>query len=423
MMLELHNNRPDDSIEWLFDLAGTYPLLSAQEEVAFDEDKWSAARVLQKEMMRDPRGANYLALWAENLVDNPPVLATMPNKQSYYLLRRDQSPLLSSGTLKGHLATLGDNSSSAASRLHALEALDMEAALAVGLAEAFLGRGDRHAMCAAILCWQTLWRVKPGSVDGLPRSVHGTKLTRLIDRYYKARNDLVNHNLRLVFSIAAKHTGQLPYRDLIQEGTLGLIRAAEKFRSDKGYRFSTYAFNWIGQSIRRANEQLGGAVRFPAGVRAKVSSIHRERIQFHNRYGYEPDRETLAALLDLELAELDRFQQLGDLAVSLDTSPSQDPSAPALIDSMSGGPFERPESDADGAWLHNVFEDRLAILSPDEKRVITRRWGLDGSDPASRKETARIMSVSTEWIRQLENSGLAKLKDDIVLQQVFKEQD
>lgn len=421
-MLEHHENRPDGSIEWLFDLAGTYPLLTSEQEVAFDVGKWSAARALQREMMLDPGGADYLALWATNLLDNPPVPEKMPSKQWYYLLRRDQSHFLDSAALEGHLMTLRSAASSADSRLEALQALDMEATLAVGLAEAFLGKGDEHAMPAAILCWQSLWPVKPDPVDGLPGSVHRSRTARLIDRYYKARNDLVNHNLRLVFSIATKHTGQLPYRDLIQEGTLGLIRAAEKFRSDKGYRFSTYAYNWIGQAIRRANEQLGGAVRFPAGVRARVSSIHRERIQFQNRYGYEPDRETLAAILDLELAELDRYQQMGDLAVSLDTNATQDPSAPALIDSMGGGPFERPDSAADSAWLHNVFEDRLAILSPDEKRVIVRRWGLDGSDPASRKETARIMEVSTEWIRQLENAGLAKLKDDIVLQQVFQEQ-
>ena len=163
-------------------------------------------------------------------------------------------------------------------------------------------------------------------------------------------------------------------------------------------------------------------MRFPSNVRATVTSIHRERINYRSRNGHEPDREVLASLVDLDPAELDRYQQLSDLALSLDSNARQDPSAPAMIEAISGGPFDEPDSAVGKSWLRKVLKERLALLSPDEKRVIVRRWGLDGSVPSSRKDVARIMDVSTEWIRQLESLGLAKLADDKTLQQVFQEQ-
>ena len=93
-----------------------------------------------------------------------------------------------------------------------------------------------------------------------------------------------------------------------------------------------------------------------------------------------------------------------------------------MIETISGGPFDEPDNAVRKSWLSKVLKERLALLSPDEKRVIVRRWGLDGSLPSSRKDVARIMDVSTEWIRQLESLGLAKLADDKTLQQVFQEQ-
>jgi RNA polymerase sigma factor (sigma-70 family) len=419
---EVSEDRNDSSIDWLYGQAAKYPLLSAEQEKYFDGKKWSAAKALQSLMLEDRGATAFLSLWASNVLNNPPSLATFPNKEYYFLLRREQSKYLKSAAFKPHLVTLCSPDHDMAARRSALEALDMDATLAVGLAEAMLDKSDGHDVGAAINCWESLWSEKPQN--------HGIGLafsflrdgSRQIEQYYMARDGLVNHNLRLVFSIAAKYTGQLPLRDLIQEGTLGLIRAAEKYHGEKGYRFSTYAFNWINQAIRRANETLGGAVRFPSNVRATVSSIHRERINYQNRHGREPDREVLAGLVDLKPEELDRYDQLGDLALSLDTNASEDPSAPSVMDRISGGPFDEPDSSIGRSWLRKVLEDRLALLSPDEKRVIVRRWGLDGSDPSSRKDVARIMDVSTEWIRQLESLGLAKLADDEILQEVFQEQ-
>lgn len=421
-MYELSEDRTDSSIDWLYEQAAQYALLSAEEEKHFDCNKWSAAKSLQTLMLRDPEGADYLSLWARNVLDNAPTLATFPKKEFYYLLRRDHSKYLKSAQFKSHLETLGDLGNPITSRSSALEALDMDATLAVGLGEALIGTMDGNDMGAALLCWQALWPDKPQKLGGSWHRTRYPAFARHIKCYYSARNSLVSHNLRLVFSIAGKNTGQLPYRDLIQEGTIGLIRAAEKYNYEKGYRFSTYAFNWIHQSIRRAIESMGGAVRFPSNVRATVTSIHRERINYRSRNGHEPDREVLASLVDLDPAELDRYKQLSDLALSLDSNASQDPSAPAMIEAVSGGPFDEPDSAVRKSWLSKVFKERLALLSPDEKRVIVRRWGLDGSLPSSRKDVARIMDVSTEWIRQLESLGLAKLADDKTLQQVFLEQ-
>lgn len=420
-MYELSDKRTDNATDWLYGRAAKYPLLTAEQEKKLDHDKWTATSALQKLMLENVGARRYLSRWASNLLDNPPDLATFPDKDFYFLLRREHSKYLKESDCKPHLLVLGDPGSDPVASTMALEALDMDATLTVGLAEAALDTNDRHDVGAAIRCWQSLW---PGaSQPGIGRDESGftSDAIGLIARYYAARDGLVNHNLRLVFSIAAKYTGQLPVRDLIQEGTLGLIRAAEKFRGDKGYRFSTYAFNWINQAIRRANENLGGAVRFPSNVRATVSSIHRERVNYRNRHGREPGREELAGLVNLRPAELDHYRQLGDFALSLDSGSGDDPDAPSMIDRLVAGTFEEPDSGASRSWLRKVLEDRMSLLSPDEKRVIVRRWGLDGSEPSSRKDIARTMEVSTEWIRQLEALGLKKLADDEVLQDVFQE--
>lgn len=421
-MYELSEDRSDSATDWFYGHAAKYPLLTAEQEKHFDCDKWAAARSLQTLMLQDSRAAEYLSLWASNLLHNPPKLATFPDKEFYYLLRREHSKYLKAAAAEPHLATLSDPGNDRADRQNALQALDLDATLAVGLAEAILGKDEGHDVGAAIKCWEFTWSERPRIHGFGPGLTFTRDAARQVAAYYAARDGLVNHNLRLVFSIAAKHTGQLPLRDLIQEGTLGLIRAAEKYRSEKGYRFSTYAFNWVSQAVRRANETLGGAVRLPSNVRTLVSGIYRERINYRHRNGRDPDRKLLASMVDLQPAELDKYQQIGDLALSLDSSANDDPSAPSMIERLSGDAFEEPDSDVSRAWLSKVLEERLAVLSPDEKRVIVRRWGLDGSDPSSRKDVARIMKVSTEWIRQLETLGLAKLADDKVLQAVFEEE-
>ena len=417
-MHEVTESRSDSSLDWLYAESAQYPLLSAEQEQSFDREKWSAARSLQEAMLDVPEGARFISLWASNLTTNPPSLSTLPDKELYQLLKRDQSKYLKPGAFDAQLAILSAGKGNDRDIQCALEALELDATLVIGMAECLLGKRDGRDVAAALQRWQTLWPERTRELDPFSRPA----FQRLVDNYYRARNGLINHNLRLVFSIAGKSSGQLPYRDLIQEGTLGLIRAAEKYRYDKGYRFSTYAFNWINQAVRRAKETQGGAVRFPAHVRALVSSIHRERINYQNRFGQEPEREVLAGLVDIEPGKLDQYEQLGDLALSLDSNASHDPEAPSLLEKLAGGPFEEPESSTNRAWLLKVLKSRLALLSIDEKRVITRRWGLDGSAPGSRKEVARSMNVSTEWVRQLESLGLEKLSGDRTLQQVFQDQ-
>jgi RNA polymerase sigma factor (sigma-70 family) len=424
-MSETAKANDDAALELLFADARKYPLLTAQEEQTIDGDKWLALEQLQQLLVADQHCRNYMLLWASNTLDNPPSLEDFAIREHYYLLRREQLGLLEGGAqrptlirfrkrIAGPISTTRDRK--------AIAALQLPAGLMTGLAEILLVESAPRGVAAALQYWHGFWSARP---DISPESIDADILIPLhetLARYYAAREQLVDHNLRLVFAIAGRLTGRgVPYRDLIQNGVIGLIRAAEKFEHQKGYRFSTYAYNWISQAVRHTIEDLRGIVRYPAGVNEQISRMHRERLFLLNTTGSDPDVPTLARCLKMKPDALRRLQQVGNRSVSLDASPSGETEGLALAETLAGGPFGATPDDAEQESLNRCLMQRIQILEPSEQRVVIRRWGLDQSPPLTRAEIAQQMAVSTEWVRQLEVSALAKLSTDETVAEAWRD--
>lgn len=407
----------DAALELLFADARKYPLLTAEEEKTIDGNKWLALAHLTRLLVADRHCRDYLCQWVHNTLENPPNLEVFSVREHYYLLRREHVGLLEGGEQRAALIRFKDRiAASITPRLDtkAIAELQLPAGLISGLAEILLANGPPRGVAAALDYWHSFWDSDPGltpsSIDAKTRATIGEQLSH----YYSFREKLISHNLRLVFAIAGRHTGRdVPYRDLIQSGVIGLMRAAEKFEHHKGYRFSTYAYNWITQAVRHTAEDLRGIVRYPAGVNEKIARMHRERLALYNANGAEPDLPTLARRLKMKPEALRDLTQVGNLSVSLDAPLyGETEEGPDLGETLDGGPFGATPDDAEQESLNRCLMQRLKILEPSEQRVVIRRWGLDQSQPLTRAEIAQQMAVSTEWVRQLEVSALAKLAVD-----------
>tara|TARA_R110002072_G_scaffold95250_2_gene210089 strand:- start:16304 stop:17596 length:1293 start_codon:yes stop_codon:yes gene_type:complete len=404
----------DTALDELFAKAREYALLTADEEKTIDQGKWGAVEKLQEVLVSDDHCKRYIEQWAMNLLSHPPTPDAFEIRELYYLLRREQVGLLEGGEQRAALVAFNDLFAAAGSPevdLQSIGALQLPAPLVVGLAEILTGSGTLRGVAAALHHWHKLWSVPPIDFTVDVHSETRKLLDRHLGTYYAAREQLVSHNLRLVFSIAGRLTGRgVPYRDLIQNGVVGLIRAAEKFEQRKGFRFSTYAYTWINQAVQRAIEELRGMIRYPSGINEKVSRMHRERMHYLNATGTEPDTATLAGRLKMTPDALRELQQVGNLSLSMDTPLYGESDGTNLGETIAGGPFSPTAAGAEQDSLNRCLMQSIKILEPLEQRVVIRRWGLDREDPLTRAEIANQLQVSTEWVRQLEVSALAKLR-------------
>ena len=259
-------------------------------------------------------------------------------------------------------------------------------------------------------------------VRGRPTDANRQKLNDCIRLYLEERNRLIMHNLRLVYAIAGRHRGKgLAFTDLVQEGTLGLLRAAEKFQAQRGYRFSTYAYNWIQQSIRRSLTDSAGTIRYPNHVQEQLGRLYGERSRETARSGVAPSDTTLAGAAGLSLEKTRELLQLRNLALSLDTPQFDDDEGTTLLDTLPGGPFQETARDAEQASLNQRLLVEIRRLDPAEQQVVISRWGLQQGPPLSRAEIADKMSVSREWVRQLERSALEKLRRSETVNSVYRD--
>ena len=235
------------------------------------------------------------------------------------------------------------------------------------------------------------------------------KLARRIERGdLEAKDRLVNANLRLVISNARKYEGyQLPLLDLIQEGILGLIRAAEKFDHRKGFKFSTYATFWVRESIQRALANRSRTIRLPVHIGQRERKIERARRAATSQLGREPSDEEVARAAGLELALVRETLEAARVVTSLDrpVGEEEDSTLGALIPSEAASPEEEVESSQRTEAIRRALER----LPAPERTVVKLRYGIGGPDPTPLRETGRQLGLSPETVRSLERQALAQL--------------
>jgi RNA polymerase primary sigma factor len=238
------------------------------------------------------------------------------------------------------------------------------------------------------------------------------ELTRAIRRGdTRAREKLVEANMRLVINIAKSYRNRaIPLEDLVQEGAIGLIQAAERFDPDKGFRFSTYATHWIRQAIGRAIDNKAKAIRLPAHISQCLRKIERERQKYLLEHGREPSAEQLARLMGITPKKLQALLQSSQELLSLDMTIGDGAGMTLgglLKDTDRSGD---PEEVVMSSELVEELRRIILELNEREQKVMALRFRFDGSEPPAQEELARELKLSRERIRQIELQAIKKLR-------------
>ena len=238
-----------------------------------------------------------------------------------------------------------------------------------------------------------------------------TVLAKRIEQGDQAATDeMVAANLRLVVSIAKRYRNQgLPFMDLIQEGTVGLMRATEKFDWRKGFKFSTYATLWIRQAVSRALANKGRTIRMPVHIVERLTKITRTEQRLRAETGRQPSNNEIAFHVDMTAEEVESIRRMAQLPVSLEMPVGDE-------DGMEFGQFiedaqaPRPDEVVDDMLRLETLAKCLETLSDRERRVLELRFGLNGARPHTLDEVGLMFQVTRERIRQIETNGLKKLR-------------
>jgi len=236
------------------------------------------------------------------------------------------------------------------------------------------------------------------------------ELQKIIEDGWAAREHLITANSRLVISVAKKYMGRgVPFLDLIQEGNIGLIRAAKKFDYRRGHKFSTYATWWIRQAVTRAIADQGRTIRVPVHMGDQINKLLRVQHQLTQRLGRDPSVEELAVALDVTPQKVENMIQVARRPLSLET-PTDDEEDSVLGDFIQDEEVAAPDETATYNLLREHLESVLNGLPPREVRILQLRYGLLDGQAYTLEEVGRKMGVTRERVRQIEAQALSRLR-------------